>query len=142
MAMHDRKLFDKLNQWKGEDASRASEVGEQRADIKDFLELTGWHKTALSWARKLDKLDSDKRDDILRSFDDLRRALAEKWGTDTTPDMFDAAYDAPVAEVPDGEAAENVTPMRKRKADPLPDDLQRESDDFDAHLAQVQEAAE
>lgn len=88
-AIHQDKLLRKLGEWKAEDATRASEVGEQRADIKDFLELTGWNKTALSWVRKLDKLDDEKRSDIIRSFDDLRSIMDNAWGGQSTPDMFE-----------------------------------------------------
>lgn len=88
MAMHTEKLHRKLNEWKGQDQSRASEVGEQRADIKEFLELTGWNKTALAFVRKLDKLDEDKRNDILRSLHDLLEEMRPVWDENGTGDMF------------------------------------------------------
>lgn len=88
MGMHTEKLHRKVKEWRGLEASRAEEVGEQRADMKDFLELTGWHKTALAWMRKLDKLDDEKRADILRSFDDLRNEMQPVWDGASTPDMF------------------------------------------------------
>ena len=104
MAMHTDKLHRKLNEWKGQDQSRASEVGEQRADIKEFLELTGWNKTALSFVRKLDKLDEDKRDDILRSLHDLLDEMRPVWDANGTDDMFghnsNGAEDEPAPEKP------------------------------------------
>lgn len=88
MGMHTEKLHRKIREWRGLEAARAEDVGEQRADMKDFLELTGWNKTALAWTRKLDKLDEDKRADILRSFDDLRNEMQPVWDGVSTPDMF------------------------------------------------------
>lgn len=86
--MHEDKLLRKLGQWKGEDQDRAEATGEQRSDIKSFLELTGWHKSALAFIRKLDKLSDEKRDDILRSFDDLREIMQPAWDGQKTEDMF------------------------------------------------------
>lgn len=143
MGIHDDKLLKKIAQWKGEDASRASEVGEQRAEIKDFLELTGWNKTALAWMRKLDKLDEDKRDDILRSFDDLRGTLDKHWNGQSTPDMFATAEAAAEeAEAPeplaDGETIDDdddaPDPDDDEDGDP---EIAAEADDFEAHLAQI-----
>lgn len=88
MGMHTEKLHRKIREWRGLEASRAEDVGEQRADMKDFLELTGWSKTALAFIRKLDKMDEGKREDILRSFDDLRNEMQPVWDGASTPDMF------------------------------------------------------
>lgn len=88
MGIHTEKLRRKIAQWKGEDASRASELGEQRAEIREFLDLTGWNKSALAFVRKLDKLDEDKRDDILRSLDDLLNEMRPVWDGNSTPDML------------------------------------------------------
>lgn len=86
--MHEDKLLNKIGQWKEEDQSRNEESGEQRADIKSFLELTGWNKTALTWIRRLDKYSEEKREDILRSFDDLRETMDAHWAGQKTADMF------------------------------------------------------
>ena len=89
--MHFEKTVNSFERWKSQDASRASDVGEQREDIKQFLELTGFHKKAVSWLRALDKMEADKRDDVLRSFDELRREILEQhWNGQKTPDFFAA----------------------------------------------------
>ena len=87
--MHHDKLLSKLQEWKEIEADRSSEVGEQREDMKNFLELTGWNKKALAFIRALDKMSQEKRDDVLRSFDDLRNTLEPHWDGQSTPDMLD-----------------------------------------------------
>lgn len=93
MATAPTRLHSKLNQWRSDDASRAFEAGERREDMKSFLELTGWNKTALSMIARLNKLDEDKRQDVLRSFDEMRSEMQPVWDAGDTPDMFDDPAD-------------------------------------------------
>lgn len=118
--IHEDKLLAKLGQWKSEDSDRASEVGEQRSDIKSFLETTGWHKGALATIRRLDKMSQEKRDDFFRSFDDMRAVLELSWDGQKTPDMF-----------PEDEAVEIDVPTDGNKPSYEPDP------EFEAHLAKV-----
>ena len=93
MATAATVLHLKLNQWRSDDASRAFEAGERREDMKSFLELTGWNRTALSMIARLNKLDEDKRQDVLRSFDEMRSEMQPVWDAGNTPDMFDDLAD-------------------------------------------------
>lgn len=148
------KIVNSVVRWRQQDADRASEVGDQRENIKQFLEITGIHKTALSWVRKLDKMEPAKRDDLLRSFDAVRNDVMEPhWSGNKTPDMFDS----PVEPVPDAVPAEMRKPSYDDNFDPADDDgepswreekqiqneaeaeLEAEADDFDTHLAAAAE---
>lgn len=93
MATATTVLHSKLDQWRSDDASRAFEAGVRREDMKSFLELTGWNKTALSMIARLDNLDEDKRQDVLRSFDEMRSEMQPVWDAGDTPDMFDDPAD-------------------------------------------------
>lgn len=88
MATATTALHSKLNQWRSDDASRAFEAGERREDVKSFLELTGWNRVALSMIARLNKMDEDKRQDVLRSFDEMRSEMQPVWDAGDTPDMF------------------------------------------------------
>ena len=129
------KIINSIARWRGEDATRASDVGEQREEIASLIETTGVHKKALSWIRSLDKLEADKRDDILRSFDALRTDIMEPhWGGQKTPDMF---ADSDAVEPDDGA-------MPRQSYEPDPDfegdpDIQDDADDFKAALADAAE---
>lgn len=116
-AMHEDKLLRKIEEWKEGDAARASDAGEQREDIGQFIEFTGWNKKALSWIRALDKMDTDKRDDVFRSFDDLRGIMEKRWNGQSTPDMFNESE-------PGEEPSEPVEPF-----DPEKDDFNAALDD-------------
>jgi len=87
---HFDKIVSTMARIKSNEATRASDAGEDRQEIGSLLELTGVHKKAFSWIRSLDKLEADKREDVLRSFDALRDMLEPHWrGQSSTPDMFD-----------------------------------------------------
>lgn len=135
--INEDKLVTKIAQWRGEDADRASSAGETRGDIKSFLEATGWEKTALSWVRKLDKMSEEKRDDTLRSFDDLRGVLSTYWDGNKTPDMFTKTDDA-VEPVDDEPIGHNGGPEWEPDEDGDAE-IAEEADDFDKALAEAAE---
>ena len=131
------KIVSSIAGWRSSDANRASEVGEQREEIAHLLELTGVHKKALSWIRALDKMEADKRDDVLRSFDALReKVMGPYWDGQKTPDMFADDPVEPASEAP-----------RKPTYEPDPDfddvpmahdpEIAAEDEAFEKHLAEV-----
>jgi hypothetical protein len=88
LSVHTDKIINTVERLKSAEASRASDVGEDREAIKELLELTGLNKTAFAWIRRLDKLEPDKRADVMRSFGALMSLFEGKWGAQSTPDMF------------------------------------------------------
>lgn len=147
-AMYEDRLLKKLTEWAALESDRAYEVGEQRADMKEFLETTGWEKTALSWARKLDKMSIDKRNDLLRSFDDLREILRQHWDGQNSGEMAFtdtvvpfAASSAPVGGDLDDPVEVDPDAAADAEADTWDDDgdpdIAEEADGFDANLAEV-----
>lgn len=89
--VHEDKITGLMGRLKGREAGRASEAGEDREAIGSMLELTGLNKKAFSFVRALDKLDDDKRDDVLRSLTPLLELMQPHWDGQSTPDMLDAA---------------------------------------------------
>lgn len=150
-AIYEDKLLKKLTEWAGLETDRASEVGAQRADMKDFLETTGWEKTALSWARKLDKMSVEKRSDLLRSFDDLREILRTHWDDQSSGEMDLSAKVVPFTNGPAGDDRGNAPSYVAdldiedddegffADQDNLDPDIQEEADDFETALAEAAE---
>ena len=112
LSVHHDKIVNTIEALKSNERNRASEAGEDREEIGNFLELTGLNKKAFSFVRSIDKLEADKRDDVLRSLHPLLDLMDKRWNGQNTPDMFEDATDAP------------------------------EEDSFDGVLASVPEAAE
>lgn len=136
LGMWKDKIVNSIAAWRSADANRASEVGEQREEIAHLLELTNVNKKALSWIRALDKLEADKRDDVLRSFDALREHVMEPhWNGQRTPDFWE---DAPVEP-----ATEEAPRKASYEADfsvddgPVDPEIAAEDDAFEKHLAEV-----
>lgn len=125
--VHHDKIIGSMGRWKRDEAARASDAGETREEIGSLLELTGLNKKAFSWARALDKLESDKRNDVLRSFDALRELLDKHWNGQSTPDMFDDADDEPAAPV-----TEDDLSFLSADPDHDPGDYNADDDTFDA----------
>ena len=151
-AMYEDKLLKKLTEWAGLETDRASEVGLQRADMKEFLEATGWEKTALSWARRLDKMSVEKRADLLRSLDDLREILRTHWDDQSSGEMDLSGKVVPFTNGPadDDAPAKGNAPsyVADLDIDDAPvsfddaagdPDIQEEADDFEAALAEAAE---
>lgn len=145
-AMYEDKLLKKLTEWAGLETDRASEVGSQRADMKEFLETTGWEKTALAWARRLDKMSAAKRNDLLRSFDDLREILRTHWDDQSSGEMDLSAKVVPFTNGPAGDDDRGNAPSYAADLDIDDDevgegdsDIQDEADDFEAALADAAE---
>lgn len=116
LAVHQDKLLNSIDRFRSQEADRASDVGEMRAEIGDLLELTGLNKKAFSMIRALDKLEDDKRSDVFRSFDALRDVMEKRWAGQSTPDMLDGAEDDDPQSVPVGEHTldedgDTVTPV-------------------------------
>ena len=126
-------LVDKLEAWKRSDSNAGTINAETRQDKGQFQNDYGVHKTSLSWIAKLDKLDDDKRDDILSSFDHLRGIIEPKWIGQSTPDMFDDG------ETPsEAEAGEEVEFDDDDEAD-MPVETDEEIEAFDAEVDAVVE---
>jgi hypothetical protein len=106
------ELIDKLSSWQRQQDSANSINAEIRQDKGQFIDDTGINKKALSVFGQLNKMDDDKREDFLRSWDEHIGDLRAHWAGQSTPDMFDQDEDAPEAVdgdtvVPfDGETAE------------------------------------
>lgn len=69
-------------------AEKKSDVGEEMGSLKsDFVDETGYNKTALSFAARLHKLSADKRGDVFRSLDKIRDDMAAVWAQGATEEM-------------------------------------------------------
>lgn len=119
LSVHFDKITGLMGRVKSREASRASEAGEDREDIGSMLELTGLNKKAFSWGRMLDKMEPEKREDVLRSFDALRDMLEPHWDGQTTPDMLDGKppVDEADEEPEDDESEEEPEPEDAETAD-------------------------
>lgn len=135
---HD-ELIDFAEARNREDKVRASSAGESRQKIGEFLDETGMNGQALSILRSiLKKPDTQKAMDVIRSLEvGLPMVKAHVTGQ-STPDMLSEAQE-PVAELPKPieEELERFSPDDGENAGD--DELGREADEFDAHLAQVAE---
>lgn len=54
----------------------------------EFVEETGFNKTALGFCERIDRLSPEVRQDVLRSVDLIRGAMGAVWGQEETGDMF------------------------------------------------------
>jgi len=115
LSVHHDRIIGTMSAIKSNERTRASDAGEDRAEIGDLLELTGLNKKAFAFIRSIDKLEADKRDDVLRSLHPLLDLMDTHWNGQKTPDMFDDAvepseppvgddFDAALASAP-GDAA-------------------------------------
>ena len=127
ISIHRDKIINSIARWRGDDANRASGVGEQREEIASLIETTGVHKKALSWVRSLDKLEADKRNDIMEPH----------WGGQKTPDMFveSDAVEPDDGGMPGPSYAQDFNPSDEA-GDP---EIQADADDFEAALASAAE---
>lgn len=134
---HHDKIINTFNKHIGHERNRASEAGADREEHGKMLEICGLNKKATSWIKALHKMEADKRDDVLRSFDALRFEMEKNWNGQKTPDMFMGDDEA---------AAEPVTDARP-SYDPDPDfddlplaadpEIAAEADEFERQLAEV-----
>lgn len=124
---HERKIFALCDKIGSREQERASDVGEDREEIGAVIELTGIHKKAFAFVRSLDKMEADKRNDVLRSLTPLLKLFEGRWNASSTPDMLGA----------------NVTPIRSERpvndseGNDLPQDFKDEVSAFEAGLATV-----
>ena len=112
LAVHQDKILDSIQKFKQAEKSRASDAATTRNEIGKLTELTGVHPKAFAMIRQLDKASDERREDILRSFDELRNILEPAWNGQTTPDLLD---DTPVKDAVDADA-EPEKPAEKPKA--------------------------
>lgn len=83
---HERKIFALCDKIGSREQERASDVGEDRAEIGAVIELTGIHKKAFAFVRSLDKMEPEKRNDVLRSLNPLLKLFEGRWNVQ--PDML------------------------------------------------------
>jgi hypothetical protein len=92
---HD-ELIAKIARLNEADSDRASDVGEQRQEIGEFLESTGINNVAFSLARRLLKMKESKARDVLLSLNTIIPMVEAHITGQGTPDMFtDEPSDAP-----------------------------------------------
>lgn len=127
---HHDKIINTFNKHIGHERDRASEAGADREEYGKMLELCGLNKKATGWMKALHKMEADKRDDVLRTFDALRVEMEKAWGGQKTPDMFSDDDDA--VEPADDEPEAYDTVYDESPVDP---EIQEEADDFEAALA-------
>jgi hypothetical protein len=134
---HHDKIINTFNKHIGHERDRASEAGADREEYGKMLELCGLNKKATGWMKALHKMEPDKRDDVLRTFDALRVEMEKNWNGQKTPDMF-TGDDEPAAEpVTDNGPSYDADPDfadLPRAADP---EIEAEADDFERQLAEV-----
>lgn len=132
---YSEKIVSKIADWREQEKGRASEAGEMRADIGVFLEQTGINKRALSFVRSLDKMNEEKRDDVLRTLHPLLEIMDRAWNGNKTPDMFDQEpVDPATDEAPRKASYEQDFSVDDEPVDP---EIAAEDEAFEAHLAEV-----
>lgn len=135
LSVHFDKITGLMGRLKSRETARASDAGEDRQEIGEMLELTGVNKKAFSWTRALDKMEPEKREDVLRSFDALRDMLDPHWEGQSTPDMLDG-------EPPADEAPEEDTEDDPQTVDvgPHVEEEDAETEEFNAAVDEATEA--
>jgi hypothetical protein len=144
---HDR-LISFASARNEEDAERASSAGESRQLIGEFLEDTGMNGKALSWLRViLKQKKTEKAMDIIRSLEHGLPMVKQHLGGQQSEMDLDAddppeTFDPDDAEL--NEAADSLPgPSYEQDFTPGGDpEIAEDADDFDRHLAEVEEAAE
>lgn len=133
---HDR-ILNTVNSIISNERDRASEAGEDRESIGSLIEQIGVNKKAMSMVKALHKLEPEKREDTLRSFDALRIEFEKNWGGQKTADMFekneaaDAVEPASEADLPKPSYEPTFTPGSDAELDD-------ETVAFEDHLAEIQ----
>lgn len=94
LSIHTDKILNTISSINSHERDRASDAGEDRAEIGNLLELTGLNKKAFSFVRMLDKQEPEKREDILRSLHPLLDMMDSHWNGQGTADMFEDANEA------------------------------------------------
>lgn len=153
---HHDKIINTFNRIISNERDRASDAGTDRESLGSMIELCGLNKKATSFAKALHKMEPEKRDDVLRSFDALRIELEKNWGGQRTPDMLTAVEEPKGDDTLPGQSyEENFNPAGEDLSEQLaqfdpvegaevpasdePYDLAAETDDFEAQLAQAAE---
>lgn len=144
---HDR-IINTVNTIISNERNRASDAGEDRESIGNLIEQIGVNKKAMSFVKALHKLEPEKRDDTLRSFDALRAEFEKNWGGQKTADMFDkeleAVDPAPLGKPsydPEADASVFGVGPADETVTFTDEEIAQEADDFEMALAEV-EAAE
>lgn len=57
----------------------------------EFVESTGFNKSALAFAERLDRLSPEVRSDVLRSLDLIRASMDGIWAQESTAELFPEA---------------------------------------------------
>jgi hypothetical protein len=84
-------VLAKMGEFNEADSERASDAGESRQQIGEFLEETGLNNKAFSHCRMVLRMKKDdKRQDWLRSMLALLPMMQEQIAKDGTMDAFDA----------------------------------------------------
>ena len=136
---HDR-IINTVNSIISNERDRASDAGDDRERIGDLIEQIGVNKKAMAFVKALHKLEPEKREDTLRSFDALRAEFEKNWGGQKTADMFDEADgDADSGALDPVGESELPAPSYQPTFTPGGDaELDQETVDFEAGLAEVQ----
>lgn len=139
LSIHQDKILTTMADIKSNERSRASEAGDDREEIGNLLELTGLNKKALSFVRSIDKMEPDKREDVLRSLHPLLDLMDKSWNGQNTADMFENASTL----ASDAQAGHHDDETDDEAEDDDPDpELAADEAEFESHLAEVSEAAE
>lgn len=118
-------VLDQMRAFNEADSERASDAGESRQQIGEFLEETGINNKAFSHCRMVLRMKKDdKRQDWLRSMRALLPMMEAEIAKDGTQDAFDAPGDS------DG----NIVPFPTDDTD-LPD-FDTKGDEFAGVAAQ------
>lgn len=130
--IYDREqLFSKWGRWKQRAEARSSEAGEDREEIGELIEKTGFHKKAHSHAMQAWKMKKDEDlAEYLRSMDILLEQVRVNRFGNKSLDMIEADRKA---EVEEGAAEAGVT--EDPDTDPDADDEDPvEEDDLEKEL--------
>lgn len=136
---HD-KLIDFITARNNEDSERASDAGESRQKIGEFLEETNMNAKALSVCRTILKQKStDKGMDIIRSLEATLPMLRAHLGGQQPEMEFDQDEPPEMIDPDEAEAMDDGSLPAQSYPDDftLNEEIADEADAFDAQLAEV-----
>jgi hypothetical protein len=139
-------VLDHMLAFNKEDSERASDAGESRQRIGEFLDKTGLNNKAFAFVRMVLRVKKDeKRQDILRSMRALMPILEQQIADSGTRDAFDVPAEArdlaadgfpdPTFEADMEAQADDAGDHEATDADELPEDAESALDEIGAGVA-------
>jgi hypothetical protein len=134
-------VLERMQSFNKEDSERASDAGESRQRIGEFLEKTGINNKAFAFVRMVLRTKKDeKRQDILRSMRALMPILEQQIAEGGTKDAFDvpaAARDLAADGFPDTDFEDDMAAQADDAGDDEPADAVELPEDAEIALDEI-----